>query len=283
MLSGAPSQTSVIVAVDRALHQAVDDKPLILDDPIAPLIVDREGKAYAEGFASSDQPGDKGRRTIAAVRARYAEDCLCDATAHGVRQYMVLGAGMDTFAYRQPPWATALRVYEVDHPASQALKMAHLEAGGIAPPANLVFVPVDFETQSLREGLRPSGFDFSVQTFCSWLGVTFYLTDEAINATLATLARLPLGSEVVLQFVLPTDALPAALVERRRSLLARFAAVGEPWISFYRPEEMIAKVKGLGFSEAIHFSPEEANKRYCSSRRDGLSVHPGTHLLRAIV
>ena len=283
MQSDAPSQTSVIVAVDRALHQAVDDKPLIFDDPIAPLIVGLDSETYVEGFAAYDRPSEKGRRAVMAVRSRYTEDCLADAVARGVKQYMILGAGMDTFAYRQPQWAAGLKVYEVDHPSTQSLKRARLDTAGIATPANLTFTSVDFEAQSLDEGLRKSGFDFAAPTFCSWLGVTMYLTDEAIDETLAILARLPSSSEVVLQFVVPLHVQPALDAERLRGTMARFAAVGEPWISLYLPEAMIAKALRLGFSQAIHFSSEEANQRYCAGRRDGLWLPAGTQMLRAII
>jgi methyltransferase (TIGR00027 family) len=283
MEAEAPSQTSVNVAMARALHQAVDDKPLILDDPIAPMIVDTQGEAYARLFEARDQPDKRLGRTIMVVRSRYAEDCLADAVLNGARQYLILGAGMDTFAYRQPPWAWGLRMFEVDHPSTQTFKRARLDAAGIAPPPNLTFVPVDFETGSLDHALRQSGFDFATPTFCAWLGVTMYLTDEAIDETLTILRGLPSGSQVVLSFNLPPEALLAADAERVRSLMEGVAASGEPWLSLYRPNEMIAKLLGFGFSQAIHFSPEAANERYCRDRRDGLRMPKHLHLMRAVV
>jgi methyltransferase (TIGR00027 family) len=283
MEAEAPSQTSVNVALARALHQAVDDKPLILDDPIAPMIVDTRSEAYARLFEARDQHYERQGRTIMVVRSRYAEDCLADAVVNGARQYLVLGAGMDTFAYRQPPWAGALRIFEVDHPSSQTFKRTRLDTVRIAPQPNLTFVPVDFETGSLDQALRQSGFDFATPTFCSWLGVTMYLTDEAINETLRTLRRLVRASQVVLPFNLPPEALRAPDAERVRGIMKGVAASGEPWISLYRPKAMIAKLLGLGFTQAIHFSPEAANARYCRGRRDGLQMPKHLHLMRAIV
>jgi methyltransferase (TIGR00027 family) len=217
------------------------------------------------------------------VRSRYAEDCLADAVANGARQYLVLGAGLDTFAYRQPPWTQDLRIFEVDHPSSQLLKLARLEEVGISAPPNLTFVPADFESASLNEALQRSGFDFATPTFCSWLGVTMYLTDEAIDETLDVLRRLPAGSEVVLTFNLPPEALPADDAKGVRNMMTGVAASGEPWISLYRPEAMIAKLLGLGFSKAVPFSPAQANARYCAGRRDGLWMPEHLHLMRAVV
>lgn len=278
-----PSRTSLGVAVARALHQMIDDAPRILEDPIAPLIVDTKSDDFAENYGAGGEPRAKRQRAIMVVRSRYAEDCLADAAARGARQYLILGAGLDTFAYRQPEWAHDLAIYEVDHPSSQSFKRSRLAAASIAPPANLTFVPVDFERRSLNEGLREVGFDFGAVTFCSWLGVTMYLTEEAIDATLRTLSRLPKGSEVVLTFIVPPDALPPADAEWLREIIARMATIGEPWLSLARPEAMTAKVRNLGFSDAIHFSPDEANARYCVGRRDGLAMASHLHLLRAVV
>jgi methyltransferase (TIGR00027 family) len=267
----------------RALHQVVDDKPLILDDPVAPLIVDTRSEAYAQRLATSGQLEWKSNRTIMVVRSRFAEDCLAEAAERGARQYLILGAGMDTFAYRQPPCAAGLRLFEVDHPATQALKRSRLDAVGIAPPGNLAFVPIDFETSSLDDVLRQSGFDFAAPTFCSWLGVTMYLSDAAIDETLRIVHRLPSGSEIVLTFNLPPEAVPPDEAEEVRRLITRMAAADEPWISLYRPEAMIAKLRDLGFSQALHLSPDAANERYCRNRRDGLRMPSHLHLMRAVV
>jgi methyltransferase (TIGR00027 family) len=279
----AASRTSIGVAIARALHQSLDDRPLILEDPLAPLMVDAETEAYARRVDGAVQPREKRQRTIMVVRSRYAEDCLAAADRRGARQYLILGAGLDTFAYRQPSWARGLRIFEVDHPATQAFKRSRLETIGVAAPHNLVFVPIDFETDSLADVLRTSGFDWATPTFCSWLGVTMYLTDAAIDETLTTLRDLPRGSEIVLSFNLPPEAVPPADAERVRELIAAMAATDEPWLSLYRPEEMIAKLLSLGFSQAIHFSPDAANERYCRDRRDGLHMPSHLHLMRAIV
>ena len=144
------------------------------------------------------------------VRSRYAEDCLKDVAQRGVCQYLILGAGLDTFAYRQPQWAHELTIYEVDHPTTQQWKYERLARAGIALPGNLQFTPVDFESASLSEGLRASSFDFTAQTFCSWLGVIYFLTEESIDATLRFIHRLPAGSEIVFNYWVASEALRAA-------------------------------------------------------------------------
>ena len=156
-----PSHTSDGNAVARAVHQSVDDKPLILVDPISPLIVDTGSERYKSHFDRPDHPLFKHARAAIAARSRYAEDCLAEAVGRGVRQFVVLGAGMDTFAYRQAPWAWSLHIFEVDHPATQEWKRKRLELAGISLPANLTFVPVNFESDALEEQLRLSGFDAS--------------------------------------------------------------------------------------------------------------------------
>jgi methyltransferase (TIGR00027 family) len=231
----------------------------------------------------ADEPDHRLYRTQTVVRSRYAEDCLADAVARGVRQYVVLGAGLDTLAYRQPRWVGELRIFEVDHPATQADKRSRLAGAGIESPGNLVFAPIDFETQSLAESLSRSSFDFGTLTYCSWLGVTMYLTDAAIDETLRTFHRLPPGSEIVLSICLPPEAVPVFDAERVRRLIAGMAETDEPWISLYRPEAMIAKLRGLGFTEVVHLSADAAQARYCEGRRDGLTMPTHLHLLRAVV
>jgi methyltransferase (TIGR00027 family) len=280
---GKPSRTSEGVAIARALHQLVDERPLILDDPIAPLMVDEASDTYRLRLERADEPDGRLYRTQTVVRSRYAEDCLADAVVRGVRQNVVLGAGLDTFAYRQPDWARELRIFEVDHPATQAHKRARLAGATIEAPGNLVFVPIDFETQLLTERLGRSGFDFEAPTFCSWLGVTMYLTHAAIDETLRTFRKLPPGSEIVLSICLPPEAVPAFDAERVRRLIAGMADTHEPWISLYRPEAMIAKLRDLGFTEVVHFSSEAAHARYCHGRRDGLTMPSHLHLMRAVV
>jgi methyltransferase (TIGR00027 family) len=214
-------------------------------------------------------------------RSRFAEDELADATTQGVRQYVVLGAGLDTFAYRQPPSAGALQIFEVDHPATQAWKRAALAAADIPLPANLHWAPVDFERHTLAEGLTAAGFDGAQPTCFSWLGVTQYLTRRAVEDTLRFVAGLPTPSTIVLTFIVPKEVVPAEDHEALHEIIQRAAGLGEPWLTYFHPDELRARLHDLGFARVVHRSPAEANAHYFASRRDGLQVRHLEHLMSA--
>jgi methyltransferase (TIGR00027 family) len=200
----------------------------------------------------------------------------------GLSQYLILGAGLDTFAYRQPNWAKAITIFEIDHPATQRHKRERLAKSGIAPPDNLSFVPVDFETTSLRDALRATHFAFDRATFCSWLGVTQYLTMAAIEAMLDFILSLAPASEIVLSFVLPQDSLSGIEADAVATAAAKSAEVGEPWLSRFDPSDLALLLRRIGFSEVVHLTPEEAYKRYLRDRRDGLAARRGEQLMRAV-
>ncbi len=191
MKQGRFSRTAYKVALRRAAHQLFD-QPKVLDDPLAVPIV---GAEAAEKLRASpkerNHPVARAFRAFMVARSRYAEDQLAQAVERGVRQYVVLGAGLDTFAYRNH--YAQLRVFEVDHPATQAWKLEQLQTAGIAIPASLKFVPVDFEQQTLADGLEKGGFESGSPAFFSWLGVTPYLTRESCMATLRFIAQMPAG------------------------------------------------------------------------------------------
>ena len=278
-----PSRTSDIPAVMRALHQTRDGEPKILADSVAAKLIDLNtldpnwiGTILSHPFAPQWRAGF-------AIRSRYTEDCLAEAVAAGVRQYLILGAGLDTFCYRQPAWAEAIDIFEVDHPATQTFKLTQLAKIGIALPPNLTFTPIDFETTQLGEALRATKFEFDKKTFCSWLGVAQYLTGEAIEATLNFVLSLPAGSEIVLSFVLPQAALSGLEADAMMTAAARSAEAGEPWISRFHPGEIELLLRRGGFSKVIHLSPEEAHERYLRHRTDGLTGRRGEQLIRAIV
>jgi methyltransferase (TIGR00027 family) len=221
-------------------------------------------------------------RAVTTMRQRYTEDELDKAVARGVGQYVILGAGLDSFAYRRPDLATTLRVFEVDHPATQQWKRARLRELNIELPNNLTFVPLNFEQQTLMDGLRAGGHRSELPTFFSWLGVTMYLTEEAVFETLRYVALAP-GSEIVFQYVLPESLID----EENRRLLAVLkafgAARGEPWLSAFEPSALVARVKELGFTQVWDFGPEEANARYFTGRTDGLYIRPMSNLMKARV
>jgi methyltransferase (TIGR00027 family) len=270
MADRASSNTAVGVAWLRAAHQILDDAPRILDDPaIVALLGPDTEIAVQRAAAEYGQPGARALRAHVVVRTRYAEERLEAAVRRGVRQYVVLGAGLDTFAYRQPAWASLLEVFEVDQPGTQRAKLERLRTSGIVPPPNVKFVAIDFEHEPLGDGLSRGGVRGDTPTFFSWLGVTMYLTREAIEAVFRTVVGFPRGSEIVFTFATPIDA--ADPQERGRALLAaRAAEAGEPWITFYEPMHLAAELRRLGYSDVRLLSPAETSARYFEGRRDGL-------------
>lgn len=256
----------------RAAHQVLD-KPLVLDDPFALRILGPEIAAHVEAEKRLPQPRwAKYVRAFMVARSRLAEDTLTRAVERGVRQFVVLGAGLDTFAYRNPHDSGKLRVFEVDYPATQAWKQECLHTAGITAPESLTFVPVDFDSSSLADGLVSTGFDLSRAAFFSWLGVTMYLTPEAVDRTLAFIASLPKGSGVVFDYAVPRESLNwiGRFVFDR--MAARVRAVGEPFRLFFEPQALAAKLGQFGFSEVEDAGPDELNARYFQGRRDGLRV-----------
>ncbi len=277
-----PSRTSEAAAVHRAVHQLLDDEPKILSDPVATRIV--EMPAGIDSLVEANRPMFKQMRSRLVMRSRYAEDCLADAVGQRViQQYLILGAGLDTSAFRQPSWARSIQIFEVDHPATQRYKIERLESAGLLPPTNLHFAPVDFESTSLSDGLRECGFDFGSETFCSWLGVTYYLTEEGIDRTLEVVRRLPSGSEIVFEYAIALELLPPEEKEQIAAGEAQRGRWGEPTVTRFVPTELQARLHRIGFSQVQDFTHEDGQERYFKDRRDGLAADPATHLMRAIV
>jgi len=278
-----PSWTGEITAIMRALHQTADDEPKILVDSVAPRLIEPNGHDDKGPTPLLNHPFARRWRAGFLMRSRYAEDCLAEAVERGAQQYVILGAGLDTFAYRQPSWADSLCTYEIDHPATQRWKRDRLATERIAIPRNLTFVPIDFEKTSLASALRTAGFGFSRKSFCSWLGVTQYLTPSAIDATFEFVLSLPRSSEIVFSFVLSADALSGIEAEATKFVAQISAEAGEPWLTSFRPDDLTAHLRTMGFSDVIHLTPEEADRRYFKNRRDGLEARQGEQLIRAIV
>ena len=207
--------------------------------------------------------------TVIVLRIRYAEDRLWEAVSAGVGQYVILGAGLDTFALRSSGWADRLSIYEVDHPASQEMKRRGLERVAGKVPANLNLVPVDFETDRLDEALIAAGFDPEAPAFFSWLGVTCYLTEEAIRTMIDQVAGISApGSSLVVDYRYPRLLVPAAgqaLVEQMDRFVERR---GEPMLSEFSPEEIAELLEGAGFEEEDSVSPDEQVRRYLQGRQD---------------
>ncbi len=268
MKPGRASRTALRVAIRRAAHQVID-KPRVLDDPIAVRLI---GPEFARDMERAMHPVARDFRLFMAARSRYAEDHVAAAVANGVRQYVVLGAGLDTFAYRNP--FASVRVFEVDFPATQEWKRVVLAEAGIEAPANLTFVPLDFEYRTLAEGLAEAGFDSGKAAFFGWLGVVPYLTLEAFRSTVATIGKLPAGSGVSFDYVFS----PETLSEKRRrvfdSLAKRVEAAGEPFRLFFAAEELERELRGAGFGRIEQVDSDGLNELYLKDREDGLKLSP---------
>jgi len=268
MKHGRASKTALRVAIRRAAHQLMEE-PKVLDDPIAVRLL---GSGFARDLERASHKVARDFRAFMAARSRYVEDQLKDAVSKGVEQYVVLGAGLDTFAYRNP--FPSLRVFEVDFPATQEWKRSMLAEAAIALPTNMVFVPLDFEHKTLAEGLSDAGFDAARPAFFGWLGVVPYLTLEAFRATIGTIADMASGSVVSFDYAFPPETLspPRRLVFD--ALSARVAAAGEPFQLFFSPEELEAELRRMGFRRIEQIDSEHLNALYFAGRADGLKLSP---------
>ena len=235
-------------AAARAAHLLVDSEPRIFADSLAALLLGDEAETYLRYHREhGDHPLLAGTRAQATCRSRFTEDQLALAAARGTAQYVILGAGLDSFACRSE-LAGRLRVFEVDHPATQQRKRALLAAARLAEPPTLTWVPVDFEKDELIASLTAAGLDPAAPAFVSWLGVTMYLTAEAIGATLASLSRLAPGSELVTDYMLTADLRDADGVAYADLVMPDSERRGEPWLSFFTPEQMTGLLTRHGFT-----------------------------------
>jgi methyltransferase (TIGR00027 family) len=241
-----PSRTAFSAATHRAVHQVVEGGK-IFKDPLALAIV---------GLKPEDiQHDDESRtfrrsmRLFIAARSQFSETALMRAVEQrGVRQIVILGAGLDTFAYRNQ-FAAHTRVFEVDYPATQAWKRRRLEQAGIARPDSLIYAPVDFENDTLLDALKSAGFKPTQRTFFVWLGVVPYLTEKAIDGTLNMISGLPGGAEVVFDYSDPPATFSAELLAMHEARAKRVAAAGEPFLSHFDPPALHEKLRRLRFSE----------------------------------
>jgi methyltransferase (TIGR00027 family) len=274
MEHGQASKTAMRVAMRRAAHQMID-RPLVLHDALAVKIVQpllaRDGHNYE--IKRSKHKVSKAFRSYMVGRSRYAEDELARAVAGGVRQYVVLGAGLDTFGCRNAN--PDLQVYELDFPATQAWKRDLLRQAGIAAPGNLHFVPVDFGSMNLADELMAAGFDRNQSGFFSWLGVTMYLTLGGFRKIMQAIGSGPAGSAVSLDFLMPRESLPAVEQTTLDGLAKRVAAAGEPLTLFLTEAEMAAECRRAGFERWEFLDAGALNRRYFADRTDGLGLVPG--------
>jgi len=275
--SGQPSHTARGAAAYRAIHQTLEGG-VIFNDPFAARILDDEARARLDEIAAD--AALRPMRLFIAARSRFSEDTLAAAVERGVRQIVVLGAGLDTFALRNPHAAQGVRVFEVDYPSTQEWKRARLHEAGLAIPASLTFAPVDFERQSLAEGLKAAGFEADRPAFFQWLGVVPYLTREAISSTLSFIASVP-ESEVVFDYAEPLENYPVERREQVRAVAARAASLGEPWLSLFDPIELSDMLRAIGFETVEDLGLAEIAGRFYGALKQGISIGPGAHVVWA--
>jgi len=264
------SQTALTAAAARAAHLVVDTAPHIFADTLAePLLGADAPTLLAYHRAHGDHPVLAGARAQVVIRSRLAEGLLAAAVARGVDQYALLGAGLDTFAYRAAVPA-GLRVFEVDHPGTQRDKRARLAAAGIAEPPHLRFVPVDLEREPLVDALRDTGFDPARPALAAWLGVTMYLTREAFTGTLSVLGGLAAGSGLVFDYMLPERLRDAAGEAYVAQVGAVSAERGEPWLTFLAPDEAAELLADAGFRAVTQTGQRESLPEALWRRTDAL-------------
>jgi methyltransferase (TIGR00027 family) len=276
MQLGMPSRTAWVAAAHRAAHQVLE-QGRIFADPLALRILGEDAQTIARW--AEERPSGRRMRIFIAARTRFAEDALAAAVERGVRQVVVLGAGLDTYAYRSTS-GDRIPIFEVDHLATQAWKRQRLEDAAIPLPPSLTFAPVDFEHETLAEGLAVAGFNPEQRTFFTWLGVVPYLTEEAVRSTLGFIASLPNGAHVVFDYSDPPASLSAELRTAHERRAARVAALGEAWVNYFERDKLRDMLMALGFSEVEDLGPPQIASLYFPSRADSLP-EKGGHILHA--
>ena len=269
-------------AAARAAHLIVDNPPVIFADTLAAsLLGDRADEFISYHRLHGSHLVLSAARAQVTCRSRYTEDSLAEANARGVTQYVVLGAGLDSFAYRSA-LAGQVTVFEVDHPATQEWKRARLSEAGLIVPANVSFVPVDFETDSLASRLVRCGFDRGRPALVSWLGVTMYLSEPAIDAVLGEVGGFAPGTELVLDYMLPADLRDEIGNGYVEQVAPAAAERGEPWLAFFAPEQMSALLTRHGFGEIRHVAQRDIGTPALWRRTDALKPANLSRLAHAI-
>ena len=282
MHAAIPSKTALRVALRRAAHQLVDAPPLVLNDLVSLAILPADARAELARTPSAERkPFSAGLRAFLVCRSRYAEDNLATSIAQqATTQYVLLGAGLDTFAYRNPH--ANLKVFEVDHPATQAWKQNLLAENKIPIPASTTFAPIDFETETLPNALAQAGFDPAQPTFFAWLGVVPYLTLESFRATIQFIGALPAPCGLTMDYSLPRASLGFFEKLAFDSIASRVAQAGEPFRLFFTPAEIAAELRAANFTSIEDLDHPALAARYLQHRTDGLALRGGmAHLLTA--
>lgn len=266
--TAAPDNTAVRTALWRALHLEIDAAPAVFEDKVGLMLA-----APGEGWQNRPDmsPFTRPFRASIVARARFVEDLLATRIASGVMQYVILGAGLDTFAQRKPELASGIQVFEIDQPSPQAWKRRRLVELGMGLPSFLHLVPVDFEAgDAWRERLEASGFNPQEPAVVASTGVSMYLTRDAVAATLRQVASLAQGSMLAMTFMLPIELNDPEIRFGVERAAEGAKASGTPWLSFFTPAEMLSMAHEAGFKTAEHVSAQALGERYFTGRSDGL-------------
>jgi methyltransferase (TIGR00027 family) len=268
------SRTALRVAMRRATHQVLDH-PLVLEDPFAIRILPPDASAeIGRAPEREGHPFARAMRAFMAVRSRFAEDEFANAVKRGVKQYIALGAGLDTFAWRNPYCDSGVRIFEVDHPATQAWKR-ELIAKANLPENAATYVPVDFERQSLADCLRAAGFRSDTPAFFSWLGVVPYLTLDAFRNTLRFFGDMAAGSGVVFDYALPRGAVDEDRLAAFDELSTRVASIGEPFRLFFLPDELASEFQAINWRVSAQLDAMAIRQRFFANRADAPAGRSG--------
>ena len=282
MIEDRPSETALAVAAFRAAHR-LDHEPVVFDDPLAAQLTSQEWRERLETGAVAAMIDERGMLRIQGQlvgRARYLDDQLEAAVADGIGQYVLLGAGLDSFAWRRPELAKQLRVIELDHPSTQGYKRTRLAELGLEIPEGVELVPVDFENTSVGEALACSSLDPGARAFFSWMGVVRYLTRDAFLGTLRDVAAASApGSRMLFDYPIAPELVSQEDHELVRAVDVGTAEMGEASRLKLLPSELDATARGLGFERIEELSPDDHGERYFAGRSDGLWPNPEVHLV----
>ncbi|MBN9078102.1 MAG: hypothetical protein BGN87_13030 [Rhizobiales bacterium 65-79] len=258
------SDTATMAAICRAAHQILDDDPRILDDPIAAKFLSEETLADLRARDPMLMAvANPFTRLHFCLRSRVAEDCMKRAAAHSVEQLIVLGAGLDSFAYRQPIWAQSCKIVEIDHPKAQRLKTGLVKSQGLGPPENVSYLPIDLTAEPLTDALKQAGMDAIRPLFVSWLGVSQYLPFDAVANVLGALGAWPGGCGLVMTYALADwSSLEPAVRAGAERAKEQAASIGEPWLNSFSEQEIAALMRSSGFAALKPFATAELQSVY---------------------
>lgn len=284
MEAGKYSHMAEQTALFRAAHQVLDDDPKILLDPLAVTLLGADTrKRIDEHRELYAKPQIRKARTFPIVRSRYTEDELSAAIDNGMTQYVILGAGLDTSPYRSGHPSERIATYEIDHPDTQRWKLDRLATANIQIRENLRHVAVDFERESLTDGLQQTDFDFDRPAFFSWLGVIYYLRPASVQIMFEQIATSAKSSQLVFDFVVDDSMLDDDARADVETIETYAKKSNEPWLSRYSPTDLEALLRRSGFADVFYFSNDLATERYLMGRTDELGLHPAIQMMSATV